>query len=31
VEKLNPKCNQKYTRKMCSGDGYCENVIYIRG
>jgi hypothetical protein len=31
VENLNPKCSQVYTRKMCSGDGYCENVISIRG
>ena len=31
VENLNPKCTQMFTRKMCSGDGYCENVISIRG
>ncbi|MGC9515032.1 hypothetical protein [Methanocrinis sp.] len=31
VENLNPKCSQLYTKRMCSGDGYCENVISIRG
>ena len=30
VENLNPRCNQVYTKRMCSGDGYCENVISIR-
>jgi hypothetical protein len=30
VENLNPRCTQIYTKRMCSGDGYCENVIYIR-
>jgi len=29
VENLNPKCSQMYTKRMCSGDGYCENVISI--
>ncbi|KUK44520.1 MAG: hypothetical protein WCY97_05730 [Methanothrix sp.] len=30
VENLNPRCTQIYTKRMCSGDGYCENVISIR-
>jgi len=29
VENLNPKCTQRYTKRMCSGDDYCENVIAI--
>ncbi len=30
VENLNPKYTQRYTKSMCSGDLYCENVIALR-
>jgi hypothetical protein len=30
VENLNPKCIQRYTKRMCSGDDYCENVVAIK-
>ena len=29
VENLNPKCTQRFTKRMCAGDDYCENVITI--
>ncbi len=29
VENLNPRCTARYTKRMCSGDDYCENVIAI--
>jgi hypothetical protein len=30
VENLNPICIQRYTKRMCSGDDYCENVVAIK-
>jgi hypothetical protein len=29
VENLNPKCTQRFSKMMCAGDDYCENVISI--
>lgn len=30
VESLNPKYTQKFTKRMCTGDSYCESIVGLK-
>lgn len=30
VESLNPKYTQRFTKRMCTGDSYCESIVELK-